>query len=126
GVPQQISGTTPEYFEVRDWKNVTDGDLFTERDVRNGSKVCVVGQTIVKNLFPSESPIGKEIRLRNVAFKIIGVLSSKGANTFGQDQDDIIVAPWTSIKSRVSSQSLQNTNQSAAASSSGNEINSLS
>jgi len=118
-VPQQISGTTPEYFEVRDWKNVTDGDLFTERDVRNGSKVCVVGQTIVKNLFPSESPIGKEIRLRNVAFKIIGVLSSKGANTFGQDQDDIVVAPWTSIKSRVSGSQLQNTNQSAAAASSG-------
>ena len=114
-VPQQISGTSPDFFEVRDWKSVTEGDLFTERDVRNGSKVCVVGQTIVKNLFPGESPIGKEVRLRNVAFKIIGVLSSKGANTFGQDQDDIVVAPWTSIKSRVSSSQLQNTNQSAAA-----------
>jgi len=127
-VPQQISGTTPEFFEVRDWKNTTEGDLFTDRDVRNGSKVCVVGQTIVKNLFPSESPLGKEIRLRNVAFKIIGVLSSKGANTFGQDQDDIVVAPWTSIKSRVSGSQLQNTNQSAAAaaSSGGTEINTLS
>jgi len=124
-VPNTIYGTTPAFFEVRDWKNTTEGDLFVDRDVRNGSKVCVIGQTIVKNLFPDESPIGKEIRVRNVAFKVIGVLASKGANTFGQDQDDIIVAPWTSIKSRVSSQSLQNTNQSAAASSA-SEVNSLS
>jgi len=126
-VPQSIYGTTPAYFEVRDWKKTTEGDLFEDRDVRNGSKVCVIGQTIAKSLFPAESPIGKEIRIRNVAFKIIGVLSIKGANSFGQDQDDIIVAPWTSIKARVSGSSLGNTNQSAAASSSGeSQVNSLS
>jgi len=128
-VPNTIYGTTPEFFEVRDWTSMAEGELFGERDVRNGSKVCVVGQTIVKNLFPGETPLGKEIRVRNVAFKIIGVLRSKGANTFGQDQDDIVVAPWTSIKSRVSGSSLQNTNQSAAApasSGTGGEVNSLS
>jgi ABC-type antimicrobial peptide transport system permease subunit len=126
-VPQSIYGTTPAYFEVRDWKNPTEGELFEDRDVRNGSKVCVIGQTIAKSLFPGESPLGKEIRVRNVAFKIIGVLTVKGANSFGQDQDDIIVAPWTSIKSRVSGSSLGNTNQSAAAASSGgSQPNSLS
>jgi len=125
-VPQQISGTTPEYFDVRDWKDLAEGELFADRDVRNGSKVCVIGQTIVKNLFPNESPLGKEIRLRNVAFKVIGVLRSKGANTFGQDQDDIVVAPWTSIKSRVSGSQLQNSNQSAAAAASGTQMNTLS
>ena len=127
-VPQSIYGTTPAYFEVRDWQNPTEGELFEERDVRNGSKVCVIGQTIAKSLFPGESPLGKELRIRNVAFKIIGVLRVKGANSFGQDQDDIIVAPWTSIKARVSGSSLGNTNQSAAAtpSSNGNQVNTLS
>jgi ABC-type antimicrobial peptide transport system permease subunit len=127
-VPQSIYGTTPAYFEVRDWQNPAEGELFEERDVRNGSKVCVIGQTIAKSLFPGESSLGKEIRIRNVAFKIIGVLRIKGANSFGQDQDDIIVAPWTSIKARVSGSSLGNTNQSAAAapSSGGSQMNTLS
>ena len=117
-VPQQISGTTPEYLLVREWTNMTEGETFTDRDVRNASKVCLLGQTIVRELFGEESPVGKEVRVNNVSFKVVGVLSKKGANTWGMDQDDTLLAPWTTIKYRVSGQRLDNVNQSAAASSS--------
>ncbi len=121
-VPQQIYGTSPDYLNVRDWTDMAEGDAFTDRDVRNASKVCLLGQTEVKQLFGDQSAIGKEVRLQNVAFKVVGVLSAKGANMMGMDQDDIVLAPWTTIKYRVSNSSLTNTNQSAAASSSSSSI----
>jgi ABC-type antimicrobial peptide transport system permease subunit len=123
--PDDIYGTTPEYFDVRDWRNLSEGELFSDRDVRNASKVCVIGQTVVTNLFPNESPVGKEIRISNVAFTVVGVLRSKGANSFGSDQDNIVLAPWTSIKTRVSGSPVSNS-PAPAASSSGSQQNSLS
>jgi ABC-type antimicrobial peptide transport system permease subunit len=84
-----------------------------------------VGHTIVRELFAGQSPIGKEIRIRNVAFRVIGVLSPKGANVMGQDQDDILLAPWTTIKYRVVASSLLSGNQSATNTSNATEINSL-
>ena len=93
------------------------GEMFSNRDVRNGNKVCVIGDTIRKNLFPNVSPIGKEIRINNVSFEVVGVLRRKGANMMGMDQDNIVLAPWTTIKYRVSGTTLSNTNQSASASS---------
>jgi len=99
--PGTLYGTTPAFLQVRDWTDMAQGDAFTERDVRNASKVCVIGKTIVEKLFMDEPPIGKEIRLQNVNFKVIGVLRAKGANMMGSDQDDIILAPWTTIKYRV-------------------------
>ena len=97
---------------------MAQGEMFTDRDVRNGNKVCVIGNTVKRNLFPGVSPIGKEIRINNVSFRVIGVLSRKGANMMGMDQDNIVLAPWTTIKYRVSGTTLTNTNQSASSGSS--------
>jgi ABC-type antimicrobial peptide transport system permease subunit len=114
-VPMYIYGTTPDFLQIRDWNDLEVGEPFTDQDVRNGSKVCMLGQTIVRELFQGESPIGKEIRVQNVSFRVVGTLSSKGANMMGLDQDDILLAPWTTIKYRVSGSSLANVNQSANA-----------
>ncbi|MCY2995054.1 MAG: ABC transporter permease [Planctomycetota bacterium] len=114
-IPMQTMGTTPSYLAVRDWEELDEGDMFTERDVRSGNKVCVVGATLKRELFQDESPLGKELRIQNVSLRIIGVLSRKGANMMGMDQDDVLLAPWTTIKYRVSGGG--STAQSAAASS---------
>lgn len=114
-VPFYLHGTTPEYLQVREWENLPEGVNFTEQDVRNAAQVCLIGQTIVRELFESESPLGKELRINGRPFKIIGTLSSKGANTMGLDQDDIVLTPWTTMKYKISGTSVANVNQSAAA-----------
>lgn len=124
-VPMQISGTTPSFLAVRDWDEMSEGEMFSDNDVRNQSKVCVVGETLRKQLFDDESPVGKEIRIQNVSFRVIGVLSRKGANMMGMDQDDIVLAPWTTIKYRVSGMNLGNMNQSASSSATA-QVNTLS
>ncbi|MEI6235032.1 MAG: ABC transporter permease [Planctomycetota bacterium] len=122
--PSYLYGTTPEFLEVRDWSNLDSGDAFTEQDVRTTAKVCLIGQTIVRELFGTESPIGKEIRVNHVSLKVIGTLTKKGANMMGTDQDDILLAPWTTIKYRVTGSSASTANQSAASATS-NTVNSL-
>jgi ABC-type antimicrobial peptide transport system permease subunit len=112
-VPLYIYGTTPSFLDVREWTDLDEGEAFTDADVRNGTRVCLIGQTIKRELCNGESPLGKEIRLQNVAFRVIGVLSPRGANMMGLDQDDIVLAPWTSIKARVSASMLTNVNQSS-------------
>jgi len=115
-VPNQISGTTPSYLVIRDWQDLAEGTMFTNFDVRSCNTVCVIGATVKKTLFPRESALGKEIRMNNVPFRVIGVLTKKGANMMGQDQDDIVLAPWTTVKYHVSGGMLATTNQSASAS----------
>ena len=124
-VPSSMYGTTPAYLGIRDW-TISEGECFTDRDVQTGSQVCLLGQTIVREVFAGLSPIGKEIRVKNVAMRVVGVLGPKGANMMGMDQDDIVLAPWTTIKYRISGSTLQSSNQSAAGASSGSTVNTLS
>jgi ABC-type antimicrobial peptide transport system permease subunit len=114
-VPQQMIGTTAAFLDIRDW-SVAEGDVFSERDVLNSNKVCLIGQTLARELFAGESPVGREVRVKSVAFRVVGVLAAKGANMMGSDQDDILLAPWTTIKYRVTGSPLGAVNQSAAAS----------
>jgi ABC-type antimicrobial peptide transport system permease subunit len=118
-VPSYIYGTTPAFLDVREWTDLEEGEPFTDADVRSGARVCLVGQTIKRELFNDQSPVGRELRMQNVSFKVIGLLSPRGANMMGLDQDDIILAPWTTIKQRVSSNTLANVNQSASSGAAG-------
>jgi ABC-type antimicrobial peptide transport system permease subunit len=113
-VPDSIEGTTPEYLDVRQW-SIEEGTAFTHLDVTRANKVCLLGRTVADELFGSASPVGRQIRLRNVSLRVIGVLSEKGANLMGQDQDDTLLAPWTTIKYRIAGSRLEDVNQSADA-----------
>ena len=97
----QILGVATNYLEIRDWQ-LASGDFFTDKDMVSRAKVAVLGQTVVKQLFPNEDPIGQQIRIRNVPFKVIGVLTAKGQSAMGTDQDDIIFAPTTTVLDRLS------------------------
>lgn len=101
--PTTIYGASPEYLSIRDW-SVEKGSMFTEDDIESYAKVAVIGKTVQENLFPNEDPIGKMIRFKNIPFKVIGILKEKGENTFGQDQDDIIIAPYTAVQKRILAQ----------------------
>ncbi len=98
--PFSISGVSADYFQIANW-TVQDGEAFDELMVTRGLKVCLIGATIVRELFGDEDPIGKEIRIQSVVFKVIGVLHPKGANMMGMDQDDTILAPWTAVRARL-------------------------
>lgn len=97
----QIQGVSANFLEIRDWK-LASGDFFTEKDIISRAKVAVLGQTVVKQLFADDDPIGQQIRIRNVPCKVIGVLTSKGQSAMGNDLDDIIFAPSTTVLERLS------------------------
>ena len=95
--PQSIRGEGEDYLAVKDW-DIVDGAFFTEEDVSAARKVCVVGNTVVENLFGDESPVGKTVRIQNMPFRVIGVLGLKGSSPGGEDQDDVVIVPWTTAK----------------------------
>lgn len=96
----QTQGVHMDYLYNRSW-DLTEGSMFTQAELRARAKVAVLGTTVVENLFPDQSPIGQNIRIRNVPFKVIGLLESKGQNTFGRDQDDLILVPVTTAQFRL-------------------------
>ena len=112
--PSSIYGVTPDYLEIRQLK-IEDGELFTEEDIKTSAKVCVIGRTVADNLFTNgEDPVGKVIRYKQIPFRIVGVLKSKGYNSFGMDQDDLVLAPYTTVMKRILSVTyLQSINASA-------------
>ena len=103
----QVMGESPDYPQIRNWP-VASGSMFGEQEIRSLAKVAVIGRTVVDELFPNEDPIGQTIRIRNLPFKIVGVLGAKGFNLFGQDQDDIVVVPYTSHMHRITARTFVN------------------
>ena len=103
----QIQGESPDFPQIRDW-NIADGGMFTDADVRSIAKVAVIGKTIVDQLFPEGEPVGQTLIIRNIPFKIVGVLEAKGFNLFGQDQDDVVLIPYTSHMKRITKRTFVN------------------
>ena len=101
-------GESTDYLGIRLWE-IDEGTFFTEEDVKKSSKVCVIGQTVVKELFPNgQDPVGKTIRFKNIPFRIVGVFKAKGYNNWGMDQDNVIVAPYTTVMKRLAAQTHYN------------------
>lgn len=99
-----VYGETPEYLDIKLWE-VQDGDCFTDEDVKKSAKVCLIGKTVADELFPDgQDPVGRTIRFKSIPFRVVGVLKSKGYNSFGMDQDNLIVAPYTTVMKRILAQ----------------------
>jgi putative ABC transport system permease protein len=96
-----IQGVGTDYLEIRQWP-IEYGEFFTDQDVKAAAKVCILGRTVADNLFPESSPVDQTVRIRSVPFKVVGVLTKKGQNAMGQDQDDVILAPYTTVIRRLS------------------------
>ena len=96
-----VLGETPDYFDIRRWQFVA-GTLFTEQDVRSANKVAVIGNTAAAQLFGNADPVGQIVRVSNVPFLIIGVLREKGTSIRGDDQDDVLIVPYTTVMKRIS------------------------
>jgi len=99
--PTTMQGVSPDFLTIRNWP-LKEGVSFGNEDVNGATKVCLIGQTVVENIFePGDDPVGKTIRFNRIPFKVIGVLAEKGENAFGQDQDDILLAPYTTVQKRI-------------------------
>jgi len=100
--PTSMDGVNEEYLSIRKY-SIAEGDMFTENDIQTSAKVCVIGQTVAENLFTNgEDPVGQTIRFGKIPFKVIGLLTAKGDNSMGMDQDDLILAPYTTVMKRLS------------------------
>ncbi|HWE39201.1 MAG TPA: ABC transporter permease [Isosphaeraceae bacterium] len=100
--PIYLYGINPSFLRVRDWEELEDGEPFTDADVNEVAMVCLLGKTLANELFRGESPVGEEVTVGGVPLRVVGVLRAKGANIIGEDQDDILLIPWTTAKYRIS------------------------
>lgn len=107
--PREIMGVSEDYPVVRNWP-VRQGEFFSERDINSSNKVCVIGYTIVAKLFQTVNPIGETIRIKNIPFRVVGVLEKKGANMVGQDQDNLVLLPYTTVRKRLQGSEFDNVN----------------
>jgi len=105
-----IQGVDPNYLAVRSW-DLSEGEFFGDSEVRTAARVAVLGQTVVKNLFEGEDPVGKTIRIKNMLFRVIGVLQAKGSTAWGMDQDDTIIIPWLTVRRVIQNSSFNDVNQ---------------
>ncbi|MFH1923781.1 MAG: ABC transporter permease [Planctomycetota bacterium] len=105
--PKEMFGVGLDYLTVRNW-GLRHGGFFTDRDISSAAKVCVIGQTLVEKLFQTTNPLGETIRIRNIPFRIIGILEAKGANMVGDDQDNVLLAPYTTIRKRLRGSNFDN------------------
>jgi putative ABC transport system permease protein len=103
----QVMGESPDYTQIRNWE-MARGSMFSDQDVRSLAKSAVIGKTVADELFPGENPVGETIRIRNLPFLVVGELASKGFNLFGQDQDDVVIVPYTSHMHRITTRTFVN------------------
>jgi putative ABC transport system permease protein len=105
--PDQMLGVGPDYVVVRNWP-MASGDFFADRDIAGAAKVCVLGSTVARQLFPDADPVGQQVRVKNIPFTVAGVLNRKGANLVGQDQDNILLMPHTTVRKRLQNSAFPN------------------
>lgn len=99
--PSTVYGITPDYLDIRK-VSIADGEMFTEQDIKSAAKVCLLGQTVIDNLFPDGSnPVGRIVRFNKIPMKVVGTLTPKGTNSMGMDQDDVVLAPYTTVMKRI-------------------------
>ncbi|MEZ0231051.1 MAG: ABC transporter permease [Planctomycetota bacterium] len=108
--PNTVQGCDTDFLAVREWE-VVEGENFSEQHVRGAATVCLVGKTVVDKVFEGESPVGKRIRVKGLPFTVLGVLAKKGTNTWGQDQDDVLLMPYTTVKKKVQGSQFNNVDQ---------------
>lgn len=123
--PGEIAGGNENYFKINSW-SIDKGRFYNKKDVESSARVCLIGQTIAKELFADEDPVGKDLRIKDVAFTVIGVLAGKGSGMMGDDQDDVVLLPWTSIRSRLKGSSNEATISAPTSSQSTSEYSSYS
>jgi putative ABC transport system permease protein len=105
--PEEMYGVGPDYPVVRNWP-IAKGEFFTDKDISGANKVCVLGVTVATQLFPEQDPIGKQVRVKNVPFRVVGVLAKKGADLVGQDQDNILLMPYSTVRKRLQPSAFSN------------------
>jgi len=109
-IPLMILGTSSAFLDIREWM-LEDGVPMTDQDVASAARVCLIGKTVAGNLFQGENPVGETIRIRNVSFKVLGVLGRKGMNPLGLDQDDLLLIPWTTTRALLQGSTFNNLSQ---------------